>query len=494
MNTIQKKSLVGLSALCAIIMLVIFSVSYYMANRYFDNRLHNEMQNSSKALAVVLQEPVFAYDSALTADILDSFVQFPHIAAIQVLDHRDKVIAGELVNAAPHLSSNRVPVLWGGERVVGHVVIQFDMNSNAALLSALALTLLVIAVILMFSLQLANWFILTRFVTRPVQLIGAAMDEIARGGGDLTRRLSVTTNDEIGQLAAGFNVFISHIHKLMVSTSAAAGLLEECTAKIKQNTATNAQETQKQLNEISQVSVAISQMTVASQQVAQSAARTSQTTLSSAGLAEQGNQKVRRTIDEVHSLGDKISQTSEKITDLKSRSQDISSVLEVIKSIAEQTNLLALNAAIEAARAGEQGRGFAVVADEVRALAQRTQDSTTEIERIINNLQKSTEEANGLMDTTRALLSETIADSTHAIGALQEIIAEFATINEMNQQIAHASQQQGEVAGDVDAKVTSIITITNKVSCHAESVERLSEDLDSISQDIRQELSQFKLA
>lgn len=198
-------------------------------------------------------------------------------------------------------------------------------------------------------------------------------------------------------------------------------------------------------------------------------------------------------MSDIHILGDSIADTSANIADLKDKSEQINTVLTVIKGIAEQTNLLALNAAIEAARAGEQGRGFAVVADEVRALAQRTQDSTKEIEVIIHDLQNSSESANILMTSTKEKLTDTINESSDVIHALDDIIVNIQVINEMNYGVTKSTEQQRVVTSNVNSKAASISNLTEHVAKSAKSSSELSKQLSDLSQSIKTSLGSFKV-
>lgn len=234
-------------------------------------------------------------------------------------------------------------------------------------------------------------------------------------------------------------------------------------------------------------------MSSATEEIATNALTTADNTNSCNQLAVHSTKIVNTTVEGIHSLGESISDTSEKISDLKQKSDHINTVLDVIKGIAEQTNLLALNAAIEAARAGEQGRGFAVVADEVRALAQRTQSSTEEIESIIADLQSSSEQTTQMMNSTQEELNETTTQSGLAIAALDDIIIKINEINEMNTLIATATDEQNTVVNEISEKIHAINSIAAKVTSNTSFVDGLSTEIDTLSVNINSALSKFKL-
>jgi methyl-accepting chemotaxis protein len=341
--------------------------------------------------------------------------------------------------------------------------------------------------------MITNWAVLTRYVVNPIKTVADAMAEIAQGGGDLTQRLTVVNDDEIGMLSNNFNTFISNLHELIQRIVNSADELLVCSGDIKSNAGRNATATQQQLREIEQAATALHEMTATTQEVAQNASDTADKTQSCNELAMTGSAIVRKTVDEIHNLSSEITTTSEKIVELKDKSEHINTVLEVIKEIAEQTNLLALNAAIEAARAGEQGRGFAVVADEVRGLAQRTQQSTEEIEVIIKDLQSSSEESNRMMEVSSGTLAQAVEESGKATLSLEEIIRDINMINDMNTQVATAAEEQTVVAGEISEKVSTINDITSEVTENAGYVGELGSRLDSLSSSIKDDLSKFKL-
>ncbi|CAE6920243.1 methyl-accepting chemotaxis protein [Vibrio sp. B1FLJ16] len=459
--------------------------------------MKDQIQKSNVTLSVVLQEPIFSYDTTLISKILTSFVQSPYIHEIKVFDHRDKLMSSfkedKQAPTSSQIDAQQVDILWGGDNQIGHLEITYRLDSNQALFNTIRLALAAIAIVLILTLQITNWFVLTHYVINPISLVVDKMKDIAKGGGDLTSRLTITTNDEIGMLGMEFNQFISNLHSLVSLVVKLVNELSNCSKKIRRTSGENTYSTQEQLKEIEQIATALSEMSSATEEIATNALTTADNTNSCNQLAVHSTKIVNTTVEGIHSLGESISDTSEKISDLKQKSDHINTVLDVIKGIAEQTNLLALNAAIEAARAGEQGRGFAVVADEVRALAQRTQSSTEEIESIIADLQSSSEQTTQMMNSTQEELNETTTQSGLAIAALDDIIIKINEINEMNTLIATATDEQNTVVNEISEKIHAINSIAAKVTSNTSFVDGLSTEIDTLSVNINSALSKFKL-
>ena len=498
MNSIQQKSMVILASVSLFIMVIVFTGSYLTAANYFKDDLTQKMAHSDEALSVVMQEAIFSYDAGLAKNILASFTKYAYIHEITAVDHRGKLIGtakeqSQTPPVAAVLTNHEVKVFWEDGKEIGHLTITYRQDATDQVLSTTKWMFFSVGILLLISLMLTNWAVLTRLVLNPVQKITFAMAEIARGEGDLTQRLALKTNDEIGQLTEHFNAFVDNMHGLITRIVQHANQLSDNASAIQASASDNAKSTERQLLEIEQATTALNQMSSTTQEVANNASQTAEKTHTCNELALKGNQIVQKTVDEIHALGEKITLTSDTIHALKEKSEHINTVLEVIKNIAEQTNLLALNAAIESARAGEQGRGFAVVADEVRALAQRTHVSTEEIEGTIQDLQQTSESAGTQMAMTRETLEATIEESGQAIDALREIIEDINQINDMNTQIATAAEQQTVVANDINEKVFEINHLTADVTTKAGHVGHLSDQLEALSATIKADLAKFKI-
>ncbi|WP_375075830.1 MULTISPECIES: methyl-accepting chemotaxis protein [unclassified Pseudomonas] len=248
-----------------------------------------------------------------------------------------------------------------------------------------------------------------------------------------------------------------------------------------------------QNDEIEQAATAVNQMTATVEEVAQNAVSTSEASRQSDQAAQGGQEQVRKTVDSIHLLARDVTETSDEIGKLAGNVREISQVVTVIRSIAEQTNLLALNAAIEAARAGEQGRGFAVVADEVRALAHRTQQSTGEIEQMIESIQRGTEHAVAAMQSSSTRADTTLTLARAAGDALDDIVQAIASITERNLVIASAAEQQAQVSREVDRNLVNIRDLSQQTSAGANQTRAASQELASLAVSLNGLVTAFRV-
>lgn len=335
--------------------------------------------------------------------------------------------------------------------------------------------------------------LLLKTVVKPINDIKEAMVQIASGEGDLSQRISINSQDEIGQLAGGFNQFVTKIQATVSQVVESSNTLRQEMNNLNALTATIADSTVGQQRDSEAVAAAVHEMQVTSRNVSDSATEAALASQTANEELSNTNVILEQTVAAIRDLAGEIESASQVINTLDNDVSNIASVLDVIRGIAEQTNLLALNAAIEAARAGEQGRGFAVVADEVRSLASRTQKSTGEIQAMIEKLQAGAAQAVEVMQGSKTSSEDTIQSAGLATESLAEILNAIARMNEMNTHIATAAGQQSSVSDEVNSNVQGIAdsstSIVDVVSQAQQSLSMLSEQ----TQQLDKQVSQFRV-
>ncbi|MGO1617195.1 MAG: methyl-accepting chemotaxis protein [Oceanisphaera sp.] len=319
------------------------------------------------------------------------------------------------------------------------------------------------------------------------------INELAAGDGDLTQRLNLGGNDELSQMGTSINTFVDKVHKLVQEVSTSTGEVAAAADQLEKITEQSTHSVQRHHVETEQVATAMNEMTATVQEVAQSALSASDAAQEADGATQEGSRVVAHTESSIDELAREVEKAAQAMGVVGDHSDQISSVLDVIRGIAEQTNLLALNAAIEAARAGEQGRGFAVVADEVRNLAQRTQGATEEIHSMIEQLQQGTRNAIEVMQQGQNQAYNSVQSATDARQALEKIAAAVARIRDMNTSIASAAEEQSMVAEEINRNVTNINDVTLQVSDGTEQTRDSSGNLARLAELLQSQVGHFKV-
>ncbi|QCI12815.1 methyl-accepting chemotaxis protein [Pseudomonas putida] len=336
-------------------------------------------------------------------------------------------------------------------------------------------------------------WLMARSVTRPILGVASMLKDIASGEGDLTRRLDYDKQDELGELASWFNRFLDKLQPIIAevkrSVQDARGTADRSSVIATETSAGMEQ----QYRQVDQVATASNEMSATAQDVARSAAQAAQAAREADQATREGLAVIERTTRSIDTLAAEMANAMTEVEGLAHNSERIGSVLEVIRSIAEQTNLLALNAAIEAARAGEAGRGFAVVADEVRNLARRTQESVEETRQVIETLQNGTREVVGAMDNSHRQAQGGVEQVGQAVTALQRIGQAVTVITDMNLQIASAAEEQSAVAEEINNNVATIRDVTESLSGQANESARVSQSLNSLANQQQALMDQFRV-
>ena len=376
---------------------------------------------------------------------------------------------------------------WGW--IVGSGVYVDDVD--AIVWERVKLVLFALALSLVVAIALAIW--ISRSISSPCQETLDALNEIASGDGDLTRQLPEEGKDELSQIAIAFNLFTQKIRSIVQDMTPVGENITSSAVELNDVAQDSSSKANQQQQAVDTVASAMNELHASNQEVANAAQNAATAAQEASEKSSQGSSVIDKATHQIDSLSELLSQTETNTHKLAQDSEDVGTVLDVIRGIAEQTNLLALNAAIEAARAGEQGRGFAVVADEVRTLATRTQSSTDEIEQIVSSLQGRAKEVTESMAQTQVQSAQTQDQAAMAKDALGSIEEQVNIILSLNEQIAEASSQQTLATDEISQNLTNIADHSVQTTSQAESVAQASRDLMENGKQLQNNLRMFKV-
>ncbi len=364
-------------------------------------------------------------------------------------------------------------------------------NGLATLYNAiwLAIGLFIVTLLIIGS---VSYFFMNKLIISPLTNLALKLQEISSGDGNLKARLKPEGKSEFAWVAGSFNTFVKKIAKTVDNISQTSEQLAAASHNLAKISATTEQGVDQQLSETTQVATAMEEMTTTVQEVARNAANASEIALTADTDVATGKNVVSQAVSGINQLASEVENAANVIHELENDSNSIGEVLSVIQGIAEQTNLLALNAAIEAARAGEQGRGFAVVADEVRTLASRTQNSTQEIQQTIERLQNRAKQAVTVMDNGRKQASSSVEQAASAGKSITTISERIDSISDMNNQIASAAEEQTAVAEEINHNISNISAVSNQTSIGARKTSEACNDLLALADQLSKTVGHFK--
>ncbi len=418
---------------------------------------------------------------------------------------KDKIVEDDFLQAAlKSVQMNdgylgKVPVSIYADAVldfsgkpIGTMVLALDRTYYVDQISAAKMEVLIIAIISLVVGAIIAW-VVAKAITKPLCKVVDAMNEVAEGEGDLTMRIESQGDNEIGNLVNAFNKFIGKIQILIADVKDSIEKLNQSADTVGNIARDTTNGVKEQQTDVTQVASAINEMSASVQEVANSTKEAADVSLNAEAKSTEGYNVVSETVRAMSALSDSIEQTTTVINELSKDSDEIGTVLDVIRGIAEQTNLLALNAAIEAARAGEQGRGFAVVADEVRTLAQRTQESTAEIQNVIERLQSGVKSTVEKMEASQSSVSSGVNHATEAGSVLTELNSAISQLGDMNNRISAAAGEQSSVSEMINENIHRINVLADKTSEISNQNLNASEELKGISDHLNTLVAKFNV-
>jgi methyl-accepting chemotaxis protein len=465
----------------------------------------------SKLLAAIAPQPIAEFDLSLLARYAEMAVEDPDIAYVAFINNDGKpfAVAGDKAAAKTLLTK---PVIHE-EISLGSVIVGYNFNRAKEMMSAIrkktddhlsvirdsqeeALSTSLWSTVAMFAastvIAIIGMILLVRIViTTPLSRVVEASRALAKG--HLNTRVKSNSNDELGRLGTAFNEMAQKFNDVIVKLIDSTSRLADSAEHMATITEQTSQGVRNQQSDTETVATAMSEMTATVQEVSSNASRASAYAGEAREQANGGKAVVGETIGAIGLLADKVENAANVIKELEKHTVSIGTVIDVIKSIAEQTNLLALNAAIEAARAGEQGRGFAVVADEVRNLAQRTQESTAEIQQIIERVQSGAGQSVSVMLEGQESAAQSVELASRAGASLDSITEAVAAITDMTIQIANAVEQQSSVTEEMNRNIVTISNVASETAKASEQTAAESEALAGLSRELGQIVQQFRI-